>query len=217
MIRTNSSSHAALLERYRIALDKAGTNPGIVEALKQTGYSKAVLDEGRDLLKSAKEIFDDNLKKKDEQSAARTAFNQQREMMDSTFREQRLKALLVFRNDKRKAELLAVSGKYPANNDAWLETVRKFYTVLVKNAVIQERCMRLNLTKEDAETGLADLKELEAMFTHRMKMKGVSQNSTEQKNKAFAKLNDWMSDFYAAARLALKKKPDLLEVLYKSV
>jgi len=36
------------------------------------------------------------------------------------------------------------------------------------------------------------------------------------KNKAFAKLSDWMSDFYAVARLALKKEQELLETLYKS-
>ena len=94
--------------------------------------------------------------------------------------------------------------------------MEKFYTEIVKDPEIQQRFQRLNFTKEEAAAELANIKKLDAMFAKRMRLKGESKHSTKRKNKAFAKLTDWMSDFYGAARLALKKEPELLEALYKS-
>ncbi|MGQ7868483.1 hypothetical protein [Sunxiuqinia sp. sy24] len=46
---------------------------------------------------------------------------------------------------------------------------------------------------------------------------GESEDTTKQKDTAFANLDEWMSNFYAVAAIALKDHPQLLEALGKSV
>jgi hypothetical protein len=50
-----------------------------------------------------------------------------------------------------------------------------------------------------------------------LREKGESQDSTKAKDAAFAKLDDWMSEFYAVAKIALEDNPQLLESLGKFV
>lgn len=216
MIRSSNRSHSGTLEKFRIALDKAETIPGIAEAMKRIGYGPEVLKEGKEILESTWKIFDANLQKKDELSLARTEFSKHKAEMDSSFREHRKKALLIFRNEPLKADRLAVSGKYPTIYILWAFTMEKFYTEIVKDPEMQQRFQRLNFTMEEAAAELANIEKLDDLFANCYMAKGVSQDSTEQKDKAFVKLTDWMSDFYGAARLALKKEPKLLEALYKS-
>jgi hypothetical protein len=216
MIRSSNRSHAGTLEKCRIALDKAESNPGIAEAMKRIGYGPEVLKEGKDILESALEIFDENLQIKDDQALARTNFSKFKAEMDGRFREHRKKAIIIFRKDQVIAEKLELSKKYPTKLIDWLERMRKFYTVIVERTEIQQGFQRLNFTKEEALAELDNIEKLVDLLAKKKYFKGVSQNSTEQKNKAFAKLTEWMSDFYATARMALKKEPELLEALYKS-
>jgi hypothetical protein len=50
-----------------------------------------------------------------------------------------------------------------------------------------------------------------------LREKGESQDATQLKDKAFANLDDWMSEFYAVAKIALEDSPQLLESLGKLV
>jgi hypothetical protein len=46
---------------------------------------------------------------------------------------------------------------------------------------------------------------------------GESEDLTQQKDGAFSKLDEWMSEFYAVAKIALEDHPQLLESLGKSI
>ena len=94
--------------------------------------------------------------------------------------------------------------------------MRKFYTEIFKDPEIQQRFKRLNFCVEEAEAGLANIGKFEALYAKCVKAKGVLQNSTREKKIALAEISDWMSDFYRAAKLALKKHPRLLDVLYNT-
>ena len=41
--------------------------------------------------------------------------------------------------------------------------------------------------------------------------KGASQDSTNAKDKAFARMDDWMNQFFALSRVAFRKQPQLME------
>ena len=97
MIRNSNRSHASTLERFRIALDKAESNPEIAKAMKKIGYGPEQIKEGKDILESTWEIFDANLQKKDELALARTKYSKHKTDLDKRFREHRNKALLLFR------------------------------------------------------------------------------------------------------------------------
>lgn len=51
------------------------------------------------------------------------------------------------------------------------------------------------------------ISDLEAARSEYLKEKGESQDSTKAKDAAFAKIDDWMSEFYAIAKIGLEDNP----------
>ena len=58
---------------------------------------------------------------------------------------------------------------------------------------------------------------LEAARSKYLREKGESQDATKLKDKAFGEIDEWMSEFYAVAKIALEENPQLLESLGKFV
>jgi hypothetical protein len=129
----------------------------------------------------------------------------------------RKKSKVIFRNDPIIADKLAISGSLPRTYIKWLEGVKKFYSVSIVDTAIQSKIARLKITPEDLNAANNMISDLEAARSLYMKEKGESQDSTKLKDAAFAKLDDWMSEFYAVAKIGLEDNPQLLESLGKIV
>ncbi len=216
MTTSNKRSNAATLEKYRIALAKAESNPGIVKALAKLGYVSETLEEGKALLKTTRKLYDANILLKDEFSNAYNEWLSEKENLDRIFRTHRNKARLIFRNEPIVADILAISGKYPRVYVTWLETVRKFYREATGDKEIQHRLQRINLSIKEIEEGQEIFMKVLDLRAKYFLLKGDSKNSIMIKNDAFMKINDWMREFYGVAKLALAKDPELLEALGRS-
>ncbi|MDA3893901.1 MAG: hypothetical protein PF517_19755 [Salinivirgaceae bacterium] len=55
---------------------------------------------------------------------------------------------------------------------------------------------------------------MENLRTEYLKEIGESQEATKAKDNAFAKIDDWMSEFYAVAKIALEDKPQPFQRTY---
>jgi len=112
---------------------------------------------------------------------------------------------------------LAVSGSLSGAYIKWLEVVKKFYSVAIKDSGIQAKLVRLKITLDDLTAASTLISDLEAARAEYLREKGESQDATKAKDTAFVKIDDWMSEFYAVARIALEDRPQLLESLGKFV
>lgn len=108
---------------------------------------------------------------------------------------------------------LSLDGTIPAAYVSWLETVKKFYTEVLADTALQTKLSRLKITVEDLNVANTLIGELETARAVYMKEKGESQDATKQKDAVFVQLDDWMSEFYAVARIALQDNIQLLEAL----
>ena len=99
----------------------------------------------------------------------------------------------------------------------WLETVKKFYSVAGKDNQIQTKLLRLKINTENITAANTMIGELETARAEYLREKGESQDATKAKDAAFEKMDDWMSEFYAVAKIALEDSPQLLESLGKFV
>ncbi|AKP50231.1 hypothetical protein [Cyclobacterium amurskyense] len=61
------------------------------------------------------------------------------------------------------------------------------------------------------------ISDIEAARSEYLQEKGESQDATKEKDATFAKMDDWMSEFYAVVRIGLEDNPQLLEALGKVV
>ena len=108
---------------------------------------------------------------------------------------------------------LVIDGSMPRAYVSWLETVKKFYTEMLADTTLQEKIARLKVSVEDLNAANTLISELEAARSKYLIEKGESQDATLEKDGKFAELDDWMSEFYAVARIALEDNIQLLEAL----
>ena len=211
------NSEAALLEQYRVALENAEQQSVIAKILAEFGYTPETLAEGKAIYAATRQAFDSNKKEDDETSVAYNNFMTKKQQLADLYSLHRKKAKVVFRNDAVTCEKLGVTGSIPQAYIKWMERVKKFYATALTDNSIQQPLTRLNLQKEELTNGNYLISEVESARAVYVKERGESEDATKIKDSAFIKLDDWMSEFYAVARIALEDSPQLLEVLGKSV
>ena len=217
MAKRYQTSAAKTLEQYRVALDNVEKQTEVASVMAELGYGAALIKEGKALLAKARSAYDLNQTEDDETSAAYADFNTKKEKLKDTFTLHRKKARVIFRKDPLTADKLAISGSFSRIYINWLEATRKFYTLASTDSTIQSKLARLKISKEELEAVKASISSLEAARSEYLREKGESQEATKAKDTALAAIDDWMSEFYAIARIGLEDKPQLLEVLGKKV
>jgi hypothetical protein len=211
------NSEADTLELYRVALENAETQSEIATVMAELGYDSTKITEGKNLLAETRSSYDFNKTEDDETSAASAAFSDKKAELEKVFKLQRKKAKVIFRNDSLTADKLAISGEMPRTYIKWLEAAKKFYSVATTDTDIQTKLSRLAITADSLTAANTLITELEAARAEYLKEVGESQDATKAKDAAFAKMDDWMSEFYAVARIGLEDNPQLLEALGKIV
>jgi hypothetical protein len=211
------NSEADTLELYRVALENAETQSEIATVMAELGYDSAKITEGKNLLTETRSSYDFNKTEDDETSAASAAFSDKKAELEKVFKLQRKKAKVIFRNDSLTADKLAISGEMPRTYIKWIEAAKKFYSIATTDTAIQTKLARLAITADSLTAANTLIGEVEAARAEYLKEKGESQDATKAKDAAFTKMDDWMSEFYAVARIGLEDNPQLLEALGKVV
>ncbi|MFO7656159.1 MAG: hypothetical protein R6W78_03765 [Bacteroidales bacterium] len=217
MATKKTLSEAETLEQYRVALDNVENQSEIATIMAEFGYDSETINQGKTLLAETRQKYDANKTEDDESNEAYKTFSTLKDNLANTYSLHRKKAKVVFRNDSLTMDKLAVTGSVPKAYTKWVETARKFYTIASTDADIQPKLARLKVTPEDLTAGNTMINDLEAARAEYLREKGESQDATKIKDAAFAKMDDWMSEFYAVAKIALEDNPQLLESLGKLV
>jgi len=207
----NSEAHT--LEQYRVALANAASQPQISTTMAEFGYDSATIAIGKALFDATRLAMDSNKRETDESLAAYNVFDIKKQELADVYSSHRRKAKVVFRNNAVTADKLELTGSLPQAYIKWLETVKKFYTTAIANSDIQTKLSRLKITANDLNVANALISVVEALRAAYLKEKGESQDATTIKDAAFAKLDEWMREFFAVARIAMEDNPQLLEAL----
>lgn len=217
MALKNTRSQTEILEITRIALENVETNPAIKPLMEALGYNTTKIDEGKALLATARNLYNKNQELEDAKNKAYQAFENQRKTIDSIYSVDRKKAKIVFKNDAVIFKELGLKGSLTRTYVKWLETVNLFYNTLNAQPDVLAKLATLQINAQHITEQLTALNQLENLRAAYILAKGNAQNATKTKNIAFKELENWMSDFYAIARIALEGEPQLLESLGKFV
>lgn len=217
MSRNFKTSEAKTLEQYRVTFENTESQPQIASTMAEFGYDSATMAIGKAKYNETRLAFDSNKTETDEEAAAYAVFASKEDQLTKIYVEHRKKAKVVFRNDSVTADKLEITGSLPVPFVKWLETVKKFYSLALADTSIQTKLSRLKITLDELTAAQALIPAVEAARAAYLKEKGESQNATTIKDTAFANLDDWMSEFYAVAKIAMEDNPQLLEALGKVV
>ena len=217
MATKRTLSEAEVLEQYRVSFENVEKQSEIATIMAEFGYDETLLTEGKTLLTKTRAAFDFNKKEDDETSEAYKNFTTLKENLATTYTLHRKKAKVIFRKESTTLNKLSLSGSLPTAYIKWLETVKKFYTVASSDSEIQSKLVRLKITTEELNGTIEQISNLELARAEYLREKGESQDATKQKDKAFGEIDDWTSEFYAVAKIALEDNPQLLESLGKFV
>lgn len=210
---SKNNTAAQTLEQYRVAFENSASQPQISTTLAEYGYDSETMQVGKALYDVTRQAFDSNKKETDEAIVAFAAFDKKRIQLDELYTAHRKKAKVVFRDDDTTAAKLEVSGIMPKAYIKWIETIRNFYTITIADVEIQTKLARLKVSVADLTAAQSLIPEMESLRAVYLMEKGESQDSTAIKDNAFAKLDDWMREFYAVAKIAMEDSPQLLEAL----
>jgi len=217
MATKRTLTEAEALEQYRVSLENVESQSEIARTMSEFGYAEILITEGKNLLNKTRQSFDNNKKEDDETSEVYKNFTILKENLAKTYSLHRKKGKVIFRKDLVTLNKLALTGSLPTVYIKWLETVKKFYEVASTEDDIQTKLLRLKISTEDLNGTIELIANLELARAEYLREKGESQDATKAKDKAFGEIDDWMSEFYAVAKIALEDNPQLLESLGKFV
>ncbi len=98
-----------------------------------------------------------------------------------------------------------------------MQEIKTFYEQAQSHSEAQPLLEKFKINKAAVDAQVAQIQQVETLRAAYEKEKGESQDATQQKNKAFATLSDWVREFYAVAQIALDDRPQLLESIGKFV
>lgn len=217
MTSLTRSTEAETLELYRVALENVENQPQIAAIMTDLGYDTEAINQGKELLAQTRNVYDLNQTEDDETSEAYADFSGKKEELEDIYSIDRKKAKVIFRKNPVLLEQLDLNGPIPRTYMRWLEALKKFYSIASSDPDIQNKLARLKISAEDITATNTKVTELESARAEYLREKGESQNATKAKDSAFAKIDDWMSEFFAVAKIGLDDKPQLLEALGKTV
>lgn len=211
------STEAEVLNQSDVAIANVENQPTISAAMAELGYDNAMIEEGKALNQAAHAAYKLNRQEDDETRESYLRFEEAKTALNQLYSLHRKKAKVVFRDEPDVLSRLLIANALPSAYINWLEGVEKFYDVMLADEALQARAARLKMTVDELTQGSALITDLKTKRQAYLLEVGESEAATKIKDEALAKLDRWMSEFYAVARIALEDQPQLLEALGKAV
>ena len=216
-MKTYYLSNEKMLQSYGVMFENIGKNLELKSELAEYGYDEAKIKEGKKLYDEARKTFDVNTKETREETTASQNFQEKYQNFQKIHTIHRKKAKIVF-DDNAEAFLQLKLKDTPARAIAkFLEEAKAFYQLISTTETLMTPLKQLKITEQEITKQLQLLKEVEQAHADYQKEKGESQQATKDKNDAFEALDKWLAKFFKVAKIALEDKPQLLEILGKTI
>jgi hypothetical protein len=212
----NKPSNYETIDSYLSAAKVALTNsshPQIAPVLAEYGYPDSIIAEGLALHTDAEKKQKDQVKEYGEQYTATDALAKAIAAANAPYIEQLELSRIAFKNQRGVLAELAATGERKKNQAGWLSDATTFYSNLLAKPEYVAVIAKFGQTKEKLNTAFDLIKAANAALAARTKESGEAQTATKLRDAAIDLFDEWYSDFIAVAKIALKNKPELLEIL----
>lgn len=208
----NQSIDSRLLAA-QVAIDNALNDAEVQGYLAQYGYDSVRIGQGKSLYDTVQALHQKQKAEYGDQFAATEAVQAALEEANAEYMRSVKVARVVLKADRAAFQKLDLNGKRKASISGWLNQARQFYTNALADSDILAKLGQFGITQARLESGKLLVDAVETANAVQEKEKGEAQQATIERDADLDKLDDWMSDFTAIARVALEEKPQFLEKL----
>ncbi len=183
---------------------------GIQQKLNRVSYDRKTILKGKALNENVRLL---QSAKKDHYGAKATVTDTLAANLTEAqrmYHEQVTLARLAFKDDRGMQMKLEITGPRKKSKNGWFAQAMTFYGKVDEMAPAMAG---YGVTLETLQQTRAMVEALATARQQQLQHKGEAQNATEQRDIALRAMDRWMSDFRAAARVALKDNPQWLEML----
>jgi hypothetical protein len=209
----SSKKIAKKLSAFQLALTNA-KDPEILSATEAFNYDEDKIAEGEVLLNYAQQLNIKQEKEYGEQyTATDTLTKAIKEFTKTIYKPHLNLARNLFSSNPGIQAAMALNGPRKSSFEEWSNQVSLFYNNALSTPEIGEKFEELNLEGETFQMCLDKLNGLNLMRAAQKKESGEAQQATDDRDKAFDQISEWMDLYYTVAKIALADKPQLMEKL----
>ncbi|MCX6583713.1 MAG: hypothetical protein NT166_26355 [Candidatus Aminicenantes bacterium] len=118
-----------------------------------------------------------------------------------------------YRKNPERLERLMLMVPRERSMNGWLRQADTFYSNLIHDAEMMDRLEENTITLDKLTASHAKIKKVEQAYNNHGEAKGVSQDALEARNVLLEEFDLWFNEFLRICKIALRKHPQLLEVL----
>ncbi len=206
----------SLSERIGVA-KKAITNSQNHEELSalvaRRSYTAEKLAVGQGLLETAQEKHQIQIREYGEQFQATDSLGEALEIQKNDFTDLREISKVVFKNDRKSYKMMLLNQNLERSQAGSEVQMENTFTNILATPSIIEALTPFGYDETTIRAMFDELNAIPELKTIRDTEKNEAQQATRDRDAAMADLDMWMADFLTIARIALKQKPELMELL----
>jgi hypothetical protein len=188
-------------------------SPEIQNELMKFNYDPPRVATGRTLWNNTNDIISYMVNEYGSQYIATSEFNKLKKDVYGNYMVTLKVVRVALVDEPEILRQLNATGARNRSLAGWLKDSKIMYTNILNNPEVIEVLREYGYTPEKLFKESEDVTKVEQLHSLQLKEKGLAQQSTIERDKAFDELCKWYSKFRAIARIALYDKPQLLESL----
>ncbi len=200
-------SNVEILEAAALAIDNIQKDPELQKKMAVLGFPQKRIQDGIALQQYALMTQYTQGTYYNEQWAISQQINKEVDVTITQFKNHVKVARIAFRDEGEFLHALKID-KFANGSWPLVRQAQHFYSHLVLNATAMDA---YGISQAILEQAKASVDALLDNKRERTRKKGQAEDSTKDKQKAFAELKAWVVEFWKAARFAFRDKPQILE------
>ena len=196
-----------IIRAAQLAINNTRKDATVAKKMAQFGFPERRLQQGIDLLATVQDTQRVQKTCYDENWQLSHRIEQELQALRPLFMDHVTAVRFVFRRQPAILHTFKVKS-ISLSKWAWVEQAQEFYEAVPPH---YEVLAAVGVSREELDQAQASVAAVLALRDDRLHKKGEAEDSTEARNQARRLLQEWIRDFRATARLALKDTPQKLE------
>jgi hypothetical protein len=198
----------------QLAIESALSNPTIMELLMPFSYTHERLSsEGQQLIAEAQQRMSEQSQATGDMFSAKDERDRVRAIAREQYGRDLALARVALRGDRGALQKLELHDPRKVTQAGWLLQARRFYSNAIGDPLLQQRLAEAALSLDKLEGGRGLIEQLSHCMARQAAARSAAKQATQRRGEAMQRLNAWLRDFRAIARVALRGRPELLRQL----